>query len=82
MSSIHSVTAESQKMTVACYKIQDTLEYSSLLRQEITNFAIELHYNVAKISAVDLLDVNLDSLSRILAATVTYFVVIFQLKDS
>lgn len=58
MYTFHEVTAESQKMTLNCYKLQDTVKHSSTLQKEITNFAIELQYNVAIISAKDLFDIK------------------------
>lgn len=79
MSTIHGITAESLKMASNCYKLQDIIKHSPTLQQEITYFAIELRNNVAIISARDLFDINNNTLFKILATTVTYFVVILQL---
>lgn len=80
MSSSYSVTAKSQKMELNCYKMENIDNHSLVMRLEIGYLAAELKNSVAKFSARNLFDVNLNTLCGILTTTLTYFVVIIQLQ--
>lgn len=76
----HSVTKESEKMAKNCYMVDNAFENSFLMRLEISSLAAELQNSIARFSANDLFDVNLNTLCGVLTTTVTYFVVIIQFR--
>lgn len=80
MFSTHSVTKTSQKMVHNCYMVDNVLQNSLVKRLEIVNLSAELSNSVARFSAHELFDLNLNTLCGILTTTVTYFVVIIQFR--